>query len=119
MSVKWGSSDGAACQIWCERHAGGGTHVQVQCPLVGRPLPPQRECVAAVGLSLLVCHASNGAQVGQRHGGVTLDLGESEMCEGVELVAQGDQATSRLGPGRFVVGSPFVCFQSSLGGRSA
>jgi hypothetical protein len=71
MSVKCGSSDGAACQIgwWRARsglgdvdtvcgtwrgasvHAGGGTHVQVQCPLAGRPLPPQRECVAAVVLA--------------------------------------------------------------------
>jgi hypothetical protein len=45
------------------------------------------------GLSLLGCHAGDGAEVGQCLVGVVLDLGESEMCEGVELVAQADQAT--------------------------
>lgn len=45
------------------------------------------------GLSLLGCHAGDGAQVGPCLVGVILDLDESEMCEGVELVAQADQAT--------------------------
>jgi hypothetical protein len=101
---------------WCEGHAGGGEHAQVEGPLAGRALPPQREGVTSVGSSLLVCHAGDGVQVGEGLVGLALDLGESEMCDGVALVAQADQAAQRLHPGRFVVDPAFVCFQPSPGG---
>jgi hypothetical protein len=39
-----------------------------------------------------------------------LDLRESEMGDGVALVAQADQAPQRLHPGRFVVDPALMCF---------
>ena len=51
---------------------GGGTTVtpmavsilRVECPFVGRTLPPQSEGVTAVGSSVLVRHAGDGARGG-------------------------------------------------------
>jgi hypothetical protein len=105
----------------CECHTGGGERAQVEGPLAGRALPPQREGVTAVGLSLLVGHARDGAQVSHCLLGLALDLRESEMGDGVAMVAQADQAAQRLDPGRFVVDPAFVCLQLSPGrwvGRS-